>query len=117
MLDTSCSKSPRLDVSAFTAVAVITLVGIGANMAIFSIAQRRPVQPTSVHRARAFCCRGNGATRTHERSRAVRFMHLKIIDEHHRGLGEVGCRVPPSKTIHAGHSEAEWMETMAVTPA
>ena len=102
---------------AFTAVAIATLaLAIGANTAIFSIAdavlfKRLPyADPERVYVLAIM------DAKTRERSRGVPFAYLQAIDEHHRGLSEVGLRGPTMMTIHPGNEEAEWMETFAVTP-
>jgi putative ABC transport system permease protein len=102
----------------FTVVAIVTLaLAIGANTATFSVADVvifRPLPYANPEHVYVLQLRN---AKSEERSRAVPFEYLQLIDEHHRGLGEVGLRGPTMMTIHGADHEAEWMETLAVTPS
>lgn len=102
----------------FTAIATLTLaLAIGANTAIFSIADTVLFKPLPYTDAEQVYVLATLDAKSRERSRAVPLAYLQAINEHHRGLGEVGLRGPTVMTTHAGDHEAEWMETFAVTPA
>jgi predicted permease len=103
---------------AFTLVAIVILaLAIGANTAIFSIADAVLFKQLPFADPERVYVLSLLDAKTRERSRGVPFTYLQAIDEHHRGLGEVGLRGPTTMTIHAGGAEAEWMETFAVTPS
>src|SRR5688572_17637310 len=106
-----------LNAPAFTLVSILTLaLAIGANTAIFSVADAVLFKPLPyADPGRVYVVARQDAT-TRERLRGVPFEYLQAIDEHHRGLGEVGLRGQTMMTIHPGDGDAEWMETFAVTP-
>lgn len=100
----------------FTSAAVVTLaLAIGANTAIFSIADAVLFRPLPYADPDHLYVLMSLDPKTGQRLRSVPFMYLQTIDEHHRGLSEVGLRGPTMMTEHVG-DETEWMETVAVTP-
>jgi putative ABC transport system permease protein len=102
----------------FTLIAVVTLaLAIGANTAIFSVADTVIFKPLPYANPERVYTLATLNAKTRERSRGVPFVYLQSISEHHRGLSEVGLRGPTTMIIHVGDNEAEWMETFAVTPA
>lgn len=101
----------------FTAVAVLTLaLAIGANTAIFSVADAVLFKALPYADPDHLYVLMTVDPKTGQRSRAVPYSYLQAIDRHHRGLGEIGLRGPTTITVHTGANEAEWMETIAVTP-
>jgi predicted permease len=101
----------------FAAIAIVTLaLAIGANTAIFSIADAVLFRPLPYADADRVYVLAMLDVKTGQRVRSVPFTYLQAIDEHHRGLGEIGLRGPTTMTVHTGSDEAEWMETFAVTP-
>jgi putative ABC transport system permease protein len=100
----------------FTAVAIMTLaLAIGANTAIFSIADAvlfKPLPYTDPDRVYVLA---TVDAETRERSRAVRLEYLQAINDYHRGLGSVALRGPTTMTFHPGAGETERIETLAVT--
>jgi putative ABC transport system permease protein len=102
---------------AFTVIAVMTLaLAIGANTAIFSIADAVLFRPLPYSDPDHLYVLMSLDPKTGQRLRSVPFTYLQAITEHHRGLGQVGLRGPTTMTVHRGGDEAEWMETIAVTP-
>ena len=101
----------------FTVIAVMTLaLAIGANTAIFSIADAVLFRPLPYANPDHLYVLMSLDPKTGQRLRSVPFTYVQAISEHHRGLGEVGLRGPTTMTVHRGGDEAEWMETIAVTP-
>jgi predicted permease len=103
---------------AFTAVAVAILaLAIGANTAIFSIADAVLFRPLPYADPDHLYVLMSLDPKTGQRLRSVPFSYLQAIEEHHGGLGEVGMRGPTLMTVHTGGEQAEWMETVPVTAA
>ena len=101
----------------FTVIAVVTLaLAIGANTAIFSIADAVLFRPLPYPDPDNLYALMSLDPKTGQRLRSVPYEYVQAIDEHHRGLGEVGLRGPTTMTVHRGGEETEWMETLAVTP-
>ena len=106
-----------LEAPTFTLAAVITLaLAIGANTAIFSIADAVLFRPLPYSDPDHLYVLMSLDPKTGQRLRSVPFTYLQALTEHHRGLGEVGLRGPTTMTVHRGGDQAEWMETIAVTP-
>jgi len=102
----------------FTSAAVVTLaLAIGANTAIFSIADAVLFRPLPYEDPDNLYVLMSLDPKTGQRLRSVPFTYLQAIDEHHRGVRQVGLRGPTMMTEHVGDDETEWMETVAVTPA
>lgn len=101
----------------FTVIAVMTLaLAIGANTAIFSIADAVLFRPLPYSDPDHLYVLMSLDPKTGQRLRSVPYEYVQVISEHHRGLGEVGLRGPTTMTVHRGGEQAEWMETIAVTP-
>jgi hypothetical protein len=54
--------------------------------------------------------------KTGERLRSVPYQYVQAIEERHPGIGDIGLRSTTMMTVHRGGDQAEWMETIAVTP-
>lgn len=103
---------------AFTLVAIVTLaLAIGANTAIFSIADTVLFKRLPYSDPERVYVLASLDPKTRERARGIPFVYLQGIAEHGRGFGEVGLRGPTTMTIHVADNEGEWMETFAVTPS
>jgi len=101
----------------FTVITVLTLaLAIGANTAIFGIADAVLFRPLPYSDPDHLFVLMSLDPKTGQRLRSVPFKYVQAISEHHRGLGDVGLRGPTTMTVHRGGDEAEWMETIAVTP-
>jgi hypothetical protein len=101
----------------FIVAAIVTLAtGIGANTAIFSIADAvlfRPLpyaEPDALH---ILIWRNPD---TGARASLIEHSYLKSIDDHHRGLSAVGLLEPGERLIDVGPAGAEYVQVSAVTP-
>jgi putative ABC transport system permease protein len=102
----------------FTSVAVITLtLAIGANAAIFSIADAVLFKPLPYSDPDNVYVLATVDARTGSRSPAVRAEYLRALDDFGHGFGEVGLRGPTAFTYHSVGDQTEHVETLAVTPA
>src|SRR5262249_13554874 len=101
---------------AFTTVAIAILaLAIGANTAVFSIADAVLFRPLPYADPDHLYVLMSLDPKTGQRLRSVPFPYVQAIDGHHGGLGEVGLRGPTLMTVHTGGDQAEWMETVPVT--
>ena len=101
----------------FALAAIVTLAaGIGANTAIFSIADGvlfRPlpyVEPDALH---IVIWRNPD---TGARYSMIEHSYLQTIDEHHSGLSAVALLEPGERLVDVGPAGAEYVQVSAVTP-
>ena len=101
---------------AFALTAVITLAfGIGANTAIFSIADAVLFRPLPYADAGALHILVWRNRETGARASLIEYPYLQAIDDHHRGLSAVGMLEPGDRLIDAAADGAEYVAVAAVT--
>ena len=106
-----------INTPAFTAPAVLTLaLAIGANTAIFSIADAVLFRPLPYSDPNHLYALMSLDPKTGERLRSVPYEYVQAIEDRHPGIGDIGLRSTTMMTVHRGGEQPEWMETVALTP-
>jgi predicted permease len=106
-----------INTPAFTALAVLTLaLAIGANTAIFSIADAVLFRPLPYSDPNHLYALMSLDPKTGERLRSVPYEYVQAIEERQPGIGDIGLRSTTMMTVHRGGDQFEWMETVALTP-
>ena len=100
----------------FTLAAVTTLaLGIGANTAIFSVADAVLFRPLPYADADALHILVWRNRETGARASLIEYPYLQAIDEHHRGLSAVGMSGPGDRLIDAAPDGPEYVAVAGVT--
>lgn len=100
----------------FAAVAILTVaLAVGANTAIFSIADAVLFRPLPYRDPASLFVIQMRNPATGRASTMVRWSHLRTVQDHHRGVGDVATLEPGPTVVAATAAGPEYLRTAAVS--